>query len=71
MNSANPPISYVNFIQIQGNFALCLILDAGVLQLCDPFSLQPFLSLKLPLSHGCFADHYSIENNILTALGST
>lgn len=49
------------------NFALALYLDAGVLQLCDPYSLQPFIALKIPLTQYSFFDHIMFHQNQLIA----
>ena len=48
-------------------FALVLFIDPGVLQLCDPFTLQPFLAMTIPSTVFSFLDHFMIENNQMIA----
>ena len=46
-------------------FALAIYIDPGVLQLCDPFSLQPFIALTIPQTSYSFLDYFSFNDNQL------
>lgn len=50
---------------IQDKFALATYIDPGVLQLCDPFSLQPFIALTIPSTTYSFLDHFEFNQNRL------
>jgi len=48
---------------MQDKFAMALYIDPGVLQLCDPYSLQPFISLTVPNTSYSFLEHLCFHNN--------
>lgn len=50
---------------MQDKFALALYVDPGILQLCDPFSLQPFIALQIPVTTYSFLDYFMFHRNLL------
>lgn len=56
---------YMDFCYMAGRFALAVYLDPGIFQLCDPYTLQPFIALTLPMSQYCFMDHFLLRDNQL------
>ena len=43
-------------------FALAIYIDPGVLQLCDPFTLQPFVAFTIPQTSYSYLDFFSFNN---------
>lgn len=60
-----PQILKIGFLQMEGNYSLAILIDPGVFQLVDPFSLQPFYAMTIPHSHFSFLEHMKIHNNRL------
>ena len=58
MGDIYPQIMGVGFLKTKDKFALALCCDPGVLQLCDPFSLQPFIALIIPSNKYMFLEHF-------------
>ena len=53
-----PRIMKIGFVKTKDKFALALCCDPGVLQLCDPFSLQPFVALTIPSNKYMFLEYF-------------
>lgn len=52
----------MGFLVIKGRFALTIAIHESTIQYCDPFTLQPFSSFKIP----CYTiDKYLFNNNLL------
>jgi hypothetical protein len=62
-----PALLKFGFVQMQERFALALYIDPGVLQLCDPFTLQPFIAMTVPHTTYSFLDHFLFDSNRLIA----
>ena len=60
MGDIYPQIMKVGFVETKGRFALALCCDPGVLQLCDPFSLQPFIALIIPSNKYMFLEYFMV-----------
>ena len=60
-----PQILKFGFVSMKEKFALAVYIDPGVLQLCDPFSLQPFIALTIPQTSYSFLDYFSFNENQL------
>ena len=63
-----PQILEIGFINFDGRIALGLICDPGVFQLCEPFSLQPFMAVTIPNSLYAFLDKFNFDQNRLTGV---
>ena len=62
-----PRLLSSSLIVIQGKFALSLIVEGGILQFLDPFTLQAFCAFRLP--HEYATVEYIIYQNMLWAWG--
>ena len=63
--SIYPQILKLGFMSVAEKFGLAIYIDPGVLQLCDPFTLQPFIALTVSTSTYSFLDHFLFHKNML------
>ena len=55
---------------MQEKFAMAIYIEPGVLQLCDAFSLKPFVAMKMPINFFSYMDYTKFNNNQLIGLNN-
>jgi hypothetical protein len=64
-----PKLQSFGFLQLKGVFSIVLMIQDGIIQLLEPFSLTPYLSLQFPEHVAMDLTSYSVHNNLLFGFG--
>jgi len=60
-------LMHMGVLVIENQFSLALLIEGGILQLLDPFSLQAYCALKLPYNYSIY--DFAVHSNTLYGYG--
>ena len=60
-------LMHMGVLVIQNQFSLVLLVEGGILQLLDPFSLQAYCALRLPYNYSIY--DFAVHSNTLYGYG--
>lgn len=59
-----PNVIGMEFVHMGERYAIGIVLEGNIFQLCHPFSLQPFIAFVIPTEFGRIS-HLAIDSNML------